>query len=309
MTGDGAVVAVAGQMDDIVRSTMYEAWLSGALGDAHSDTARKYGPDLFKATHLSWSEAETYQDDPSGDGAEIIEEKQQRFTEIAEEIERTDAVAYEYFRGQHWGQRATTALVNSVAVVVVCGYLLIAGLVILLSYALIRLVVPLAPAAGVLFLFDATRDMAVGSLKRVVGPLVMGPVYFLVALVLLRLDTSILDTEIPWPIKIAIIGVLAAIAWTLSRPATYGIGMAGYAAGFAWSFATGRARHTWRQSAQHTESERAAATTTRTRLPSQHVVFMPGITDRPIAAPALGPAPSGPRRPGAGGARAAGPRW
>lgn len=95
---------------------------------------------------------------------------------------------------------------------------------------------------------------------------------------------------IPWPIKIAIIGVLAWIAWRLSRPATYGLGMVGHAAGFAWSFAAGRARHTWHQPAQHAEREPVAATTTPTRTPSQHVVFMPGITDRPIATPVLGPA-------------------
>lgn len=107
---------------------------------------------------------------------------------------------------------------------------------------------------------------------------------------------------IPWPIKIAIIGVLAWIAWRLSRPATYGLGMVGHAAGFAWSFVAGRARHTLQQPAQHTERGPVAATTSPTRTPSQQVVFMPGITDRPLA-----PAAAVPPTPGAAAALPGGP--
>ncbi|EGD42824.1 putative serine/arginine repetitive matrix protein 2 [Nocardioidaceae bacterium Broad-1] len=282
---DPAVAAVAGQMDDIVQSTQYSAWLSGALGDADSETATKYGPDLFKATHLSWAEAETYQKDPSGDGAEVVKKKQKQFAQIAAEIERADPVAYEHLRGEHWTNRATAALVNAAAVVVVCGYLLIAGLVILLSYALIRLVVPFAPAAGVLFMIDRTREMAVGSLKRVIGPLVMGPVYFLVALILLRIDTSILASRMPWPLQIMIIGVLAWFAWRMTKPATYGIGLCGHGAGFAWSFAAGRTRRSWQDhQPQPTYSEPATASAAPAREAGRHVVFMPGVTDRPAAA-------------------------
>lgn len=283
---DPAAVAVAGQMDDIVRSTQYETWLSGALGDAHSRTAEKYGPDLFKATHLTWVEANTYQDDPTGEGKDLISEKQGAFTTIAEEIERSDPVAYDHLRGEHWAKRITVSLVNAAAVTVVCGYLLIAGLVILLAYALIRLVVPLMPAAGVLFMIEPTRDLAIGWLKRIVGPLVMGPVYFLVALILLRFDTSVLATAIPWPLKVAIIGVLAYFAWTLTKPATYGLGAIGHAAGFAWAFATGHTRRARHQPPPHPNASGAVASPAPpTPVASQRVVFMPGITDRPADAP------------------------
>ena len=279
---DPAAVAVAGQMDDIVRSTQYETWLSGALGDAHCRTAEKYGPDLFKATHLTWAEAKTYQDDPTREGKDLISEKQDAFTTITEEIERNDPVAYDHLRGEHWAKRITVSLVNAAAVVVVCGYLLIAGLVILLAYALIRLVVPLMPAAGVLFMIEPTRDLAIGWLKRIVGPLVMGPVYFLVALILLRFDTSVLATAIPWPLKVAIIGVLAYLAWTLTKPATYGLGAIGHGAGVAWAFAAGhsrRARHG--PPSPPGTSGAVVSPSSATPVASQRVVFMPGITDRP----------------------------
>jgi hypothetical protein len=157
---DPAVAAINGQMDEVVRSTQYRTWLTGALGDADSATAREYGPGLFRATHFTFDEYETYRSDPKGEGKAIVEEKQDAFKTIADQIDREDSVAYVYFKGEHWGQRATAGLINLVAVIVTCGYLLIAGLAILLAFVLIRLIVPLAPAAGILFIFDRTRDLA-----------------------------------------------------------------------------------------------------------------------------------------------------
>lgn len=237
---DPAVAAINGQMDEVVRSTQYRTWLTGALGDADSATAREYGPDLFRATHFTFDEYETYRSDPEGEGKAIVEEKQDAFKTIADQIDREDSVAYEYFKGEHWGQRATAGLVNLVAVIVTCGYLLIAGLAILLAFVLIRLIVPFAPAAGILFMFDRTRDLAVGWLHRVIGPLVMGPIYFVVALCLLRFFSAILTSaQVHYTLKLAICAVLTYIAWRFTRPAAYGVGHIWGAAGFAWGMATG----------------------------------------------------------------------
>ncbi|GGR60701.1 hypothetical protein GCM10010197_29690 [Nocardioides luteus] len=222
-----AVKAVDGQMDEVVRSTQYRTWLAGAFGDPDSATAKKYGPRVFRSTHFSWQEYDTYRKDPNGDGKKVLEAKQDAFKKHAEAIKKSDPVAYEFFKGEHWSQRATTALVNLVVVVVVCGFLLVAGLAILLSFALIRLIVPFAPAAGVLFMLDHTRDAAVAMLKRVVGPLVMGPIYFLVALLLLRLDSAILTSTMWFVLKLGLIAVLTVLAWRLTRPAAYGIPLPG----------------------------------------------------------------------------------
>ncbi|MGH3351483.1 MAG: hypothetical protein ACRDPS_12535 [Nocardioides sp.] len=222
-----AVKAVDGQMDEVVRSTQYRTWLSGAFGDPDSATAKKYGPRVFRSTHFSWQEYDTYREDPNGEGKQVLEAKQDAFKKHAEAVKKSDPVAYEYFKGEHWSQRATTALVNLAVVVVVCGFLLVAGLAILLSFALIRLIVPFAPAAGVLFMLDHTRDAAVAMLKRVVGPLVMGPIYFLVALLLLRLDSAILTSSMWFVLKLGLIAVLTVLAWRLTRPAAYGIPIPG----------------------------------------------------------------------------------
>ncbi|MFI5623791.1 Tox-REase-5 domain-containing protein [Nocardioides sp. NPDC051685] len=237
---DPAVAAVAGQMDDVVRATQYRSWVSGTFGDTESETAKAYGPDLFRATHFSFTEYDTYRDDPQGEGKKILDAKQEAFKKIAEQVEHEDPRAYEYLTGEHWNQRVTTSLINLIVVFATCGFLLAAGLAILLSFVLIRLLVPFAPAAGTLFMIDHTRDLAVSWLHRIVGPLVMGPVLFLTSLILLRIYSAILNEPTVWfVLQIAIITTLTLAATWAVKPAAYGIGDLRTAVATTWGLATG----------------------------------------------------------------------
>ncbi|MFE7223594.1 DNA/RNA non-specific endonuclease [Nocardioides sp. NPDC057577] len=222
---ESAVVAVDVQFDHIVRTTQYRTWATGVFGNPDSATAEEYGPKVFAATHFSWEEYETYRDDPDGAGAKIVEKKADDFKTYAEQIKEADALAYDYFKGGHWSQRVTTSLVNLAMILVTCGFLLLAALATLLAYALVRLIVPFSPALGVLFMIDRTRDTAIAMLKRVAGPLVMGPICFLVGLLLLRFFAAILATDTIWfVLKLGLIGVLTYVAWKLVRPQAYTIG-------------------------------------------------------------------------------------
>ncbi|MFE6644995.1 DNA/RNA non-specific endonuclease [Nocardioides sp. NPDC057772] len=222
---ESAVVAVDVQFDHIVRTTQYRTWVTGVFGNPDSATAKEYGPKVFAATHFSWKEYETYRDDPEGAGAKIVEQKADDFKTYAEQIKENDALAYDHFKGGHWSQRATTSLVNLAMILVTCGFLLLAALATLLAYALVRLLVPFSPALGVLFMIDRTRDAAVAMLKRVAGPLVMGPICFLVGLLLLRFFAAILTTDALWfVLKLGLIAVLTYVAWKLVRPQAYTVG-------------------------------------------------------------------------------------
>ncbi|MDR7313714.1 hypothetical protein J2S40_004772 [Nocardioides luteus] len=219
---ESAVVAVDVQFDQIVRTTQYRTWATGVFGNPDSATAGEYGPKVFAATHFSWEEYEAYRDDPEGAGAKIVEKKSDDFKRYAEQIKETDALAYDHFKGGHWSQRVTTSLVNFAMILVACGFLLLAALATLLAFALVRLVVPFSPALGVLFMIDRTRDAAVAMLKRIAGPLVMGPVCFFVGLLLLRFFAAILATDAIWfVLKLGLIGVLTYVAWKLVRPQAY----------------------------------------------------------------------------------------
>ncbi|MGH3974960.1 MAG: DNA/RNA non-specific endonuclease, partial [Pseudonocardiaceae bacterium] len=216
-SADQATGAVDSQMDSLIRDTQYRTWLGGVFGDPDSAIARQYGPRVFRSTHFSFAEYAAYRSDPNGEGKKILDAKRAAFKEHAEAIKQADPVAYEAFTGKNWTSRATSALVNLFVVAVPCIFLLLAGLFALMGFVLIRLVVPLAPAAGVIFMFDKTRDLAIGWLKRVTGPLLMGPVCFLVALVLLRFTSAIFEAERMWfVLKLGLIAVLTMIAFRLS---------------------------------------------------------------------------------------------
>lgn len=284
------------QMDQVVRSTQYRTWLTGTFGDPESGTAKTYGPRLFDATHFTWDEHAAYAKDPTGKGKKIVEAKAAAFKQIAEKVKSDDPRAYEYLQGGKWSQRIVAALLNGVMVLVVCGFLLVAGVSILLAYALIRLLVPFAPVAGVLFMVDHTRDLAVGMLKKVVGPLVMGPVCLLLGLVLLRFDTAVLAASTWFPVKLGVLGCLAVVAWMLARPDAYSLGLLRRGVGYGVGL-LGALRGAHREVHHQPAIRRLEAGPTATALPraggasTAGRAYMPGVDDRP----ALGfspPAPS-----------------
>jgi hypothetical protein len=213
-----ALEAVDQQMDQIVRSTQYRAWVTGVFGDPDSATAREYGGRVFEATHFSWAEYDKYVKDPKGDGKEIRESKQDDFTKIAEEIKDADPVAYESFTGNNWGQRLGVALLNGVIVVSIGWFLLAAGLCMLVGFVLIRLLVPISPALGIVYMIEPAREHALNLLKRAFGPIVMAPIYFLATLVLLGFDSVVLPAPVPFPLKLAIIVLASFFLWKLLRP-------------------------------------------------------------------------------------------
>lgn len=274
------------QMDQVVRSTQYRTWLTGTFGDPESGTAKTYGPRLFDATHFTWDEHAAYAKDPTGKGKKIVEAKAAAFKQIAEKVKSDDPRAYEYLQGGKWSQRIVAALLNGVMVLVVCGFLLVAGVSILLAYALIRLLVPFAPVAGVLFMVDHTRDLAVGMLKKVVGPLVMGPVCLLLGLVLLRFDTAILAASTWFPVKLGVLGCLAVVAWMLARPDAYSLGLLRRGVGYGVGL-LGALRREHREVHHEPVIRRLEAGPTATALPRAGGpsragrAYMPGVDDRP----------------------------
>lgn len=290
--------ALDARMDDVIRDTQYRTWLSGTFGDPDSKTAHTYGPRLFRATHFSWDEYDLYKKDPGGKGSDILKAKQADFKTVVEQIKDSDPAAYDYLRGGHWSQRVTIAIINLLVAVVTSAYLLLAGLAALLGFVLIRLIVPFTPAAGVLFMMDRTRDMAVGLLKRVVAPLVMGPICFLVALILLRFESEILRSPIWYLLKLALIGALAVVAWWLTRPAAYGVPIPGLhrVRPFLTALAT-----------RQGSADGVEAGLERRDVPPANrqsgagsgppTVFIPGYADRPLTAYSRSEAPALPAAP------------
>lgn len=210
-----AQAALDDMFDTINRDVFYNAWLEGAVGSSDSAVARAHGPDLFRASHLSWSEAETVKNDPDA-GQAIVQAKKELWVQTAAAVEREDAGAYQQLTGNNgrWDAAGTVAL----RVGVMMPFLAVAAVFIVVAYVVTRVFVPLAPAFGVLGLLYVAQDWVVGVLKQVGRFIVLGPAFFVAALANLLLDTAVLDSELVFGLQLVIVAAIPFVLFKLLRP-------------------------------------------------------------------------------------------
>ncbi|MDM7855799.1 hypothetical protein [Cellulomonas alba] len=210
-----AQAALDDMFDTINRDTCYNEWLDGTVGSSDSAIARTYGPDLFRASHLSWREAETVKDDPSA-GQAIIQAKKDLWVKTASSVERDDSGAYQQLTGNNgrWDAAATVVL----RVGVTMPFLAVAAVFIVIAYIATRVFVPLAPAFGVLGLLYVTQDWVIGVLKQVGRFVVLGPAFFVAALANLLLDTAVLDSHLAFGLQLVIVAAIPIVLFKLLRP-------------------------------------------------------------------------------------------
>lgn len=165
--------AVASQVETAV---YYRAWLAGTLGSADSMTARKYGPDLFRAHALTWREAAAVHSSPDA-GDAIIRAKQQLWKDTAAKIQASDPDAYEYLTGRRSETRVGYAVMAMVATFLALPFLLFSSLLLLGCYMIVRLAVMMFPAFATLGAFPTARGLVIG-LGRTVGAAVVNSIVF-----------------------------------------------------------------------------------------------------------------------------------
>jgi hypothetical protein len=165
--------AVASQVETAI---FYRAWLAGTLGSADSPTARKYGPDLFRAHALTWREAAAVQANPDA-GDAIIGAKQQLWKDTAAKIQASDPDAYEYLTGRRSETRVGYAVMAMTATFLALPFLLFSSLLLLGCYMIVRLAVMMFPAFATLGAFPTARGLVIG-LGRTVGAAVINSIVF-----------------------------------------------------------------------------------------------------------------------------------
>lgn len=218
VNADRASAALARQWDQVNRITSYRTWLEGTFGNADSATAKKYGPRAFKASHLSWSEYDTVMEDPEGDGKKILDRKAKEFEEVADDIKEADSYAYSYFTGNEWMHRAGMAALGIAGAVCSMFFITISTIGMAIGLVLIRVLVIFAPAMGVIFLLEPTREWALGLLSKVGKWVLLGPVLLFASLVVLRVNASIANSDAGLWEKLALTAVVSLAAWWLIRP-------------------------------------------------------------------------------------------
>jgi hypothetical protein len=161
---------------NVVDTILYKGWLAGTLGSADSKTARKYGPDLFKAQALTWSEARLLENDPEA-GKKLIEAKQNQWKDLADKIKDEDPNAYEYLTGQRSDTRVGYAFLSLIATFLALPFLLVSALLLLGCFMIVRLAVMMFPAFATLGAFPHGRGLVTG-LGRTVAAAVVNSIIF-----------------------------------------------------------------------------------------------------------------------------------
>ncbi|MFC5175627.1 hypothetical protein [Nocardioides taihuensis] len=207
--------AVASGVHDQI---LYRSWLAGTLGSADSETARKYGPELFRSQALTWREAAVLESDPE-EGQQIIEDKQDAWKSTAERIEDEDPEAYEYLTGRRSETRIGYAMLATVGTFLALPFLLLSALLLVGCYLIVRLGVMLFPAFATLGAFPASRGLVVG-LARTVGAAVINAIIFGVgAGVTVAVLGLLLDPQgAPAWLGLVLMPIFSLIMWVALRP-------------------------------------------------------------------------------------------
>lgn len=218
VNADRASAALAGQWDEVNRVTSYRTWLEGTFGDADSATAKKYGPRAFKASHLSWSEYDTVKEDPEGEGKKILDRKAKEYEEVADDVKEADSYAYSYFTGNEWMHRAGMSLLGVLGALCTMLFITVSTIGMAIGLIIIRVLVIFAPAMGVIFLLEPTREWALGLLSKVGKWVLLGPVLLFAGLVVLRVNSAIANSDGGLWEKLALTAIVSLVAWWLIRP-------------------------------------------------------------------------------------------
>lgn len=208
-------VKASGVLTDTV---LYQQWLRGTLGSADSETAKKYGPDLYKARALSWAEVQEIQKDPKKrDG--IYKRKGELWKSTAAKVKASDPDAYEYLAGRKSTERLGAALLALVSAAVVTPFDIMSALLILVAFLIIRLAVAFLPAIGTIGILRPAAGPLRSLLRTVVAAIIncvvfgCGSAIFLLAVRVITGTNSLAGWQ-----QILLIWLAGLILWLLLRP-------------------------------------------------------------------------------------------
>lgn len=157
-----------------VDRVLYDAWLRGQLGSSDSAAAKRWGPPLFRASAISWSE-DAAATTPEAT-KQLLEEKATQWKETADEIAEQDPATYAVLQGKAGGRMGTGAFALLGAVFVDL-FRLVADVFLLAGLVMLRLLVMFLPAAAVVGVF-APMSGVVKQMANIAGAAVINVVAF-----------------------------------------------------------------------------------------------------------------------------------
>lgn len=204
-------------LDSINRSVYYRAWLQGQLGDADGVAATKYGPQLFKATHLTWWEGRAVQVDPEGKGQEILDSKASAFERTVDAIESEDPDAFEHIKGKNV-QRTGTIISALLQAWLSLPFYIVAMAAVGVALVTLRVVVMILPMLALAGMMEPSRMWMLGVLQRYTRNIVIAPLAFAGALVNVTVVGALFRSSLPWAAKVFFAAVIMFVLWGLIKP-------------------------------------------------------------------------------------------
>ncbi len=158
----------------IVDRVLYDAWLRGQLGSSDSAAADRWGPVLFQASAVTWSESAAASTPEATN--QLNEDKVTQWKETADEIAEQDPATYAILQGKAGG-RMGTGLMALFGAVFVDLFRLVADVFLLAGLVMLRLLVMFLPAAAVIGVF-APLSGVVKQMANIGGAAVVNVVAF-----------------------------------------------------------------------------------------------------------------------------------
>lgn len=219
--------------DTAVDTLLYRNWLRGTLGSADSETAQKYGYALYQAKSLSWEDVAAIEDDPAQRQG-IIEAKKRDWMKVAEQIRFEDPEAYEYLRGTKGMERVGAGFVAILAAISYASFDIVASLLVLLGFLVIRWAVIAAPALGTIGLL---RPASAG-IRRLVNAVLAAMFNVVIfgtgaAIYLFAVNLIMSTPSLPGWLQVTLVLLCGVVGWILLRPHTRITQLSGSSSGSA----------------------------------------------------------------------------
>jgi hypothetical protein len=194
---------------------LYRMWLMGEFCDPDSTGAQKHGSALLQAQALSWQEAQQ----AKSDGEKVTDAKQKTFGDVAGNVKKDDPSAYECVAG-HGSASLEASILADVGVLLMAPFLLIGGLILIAAYLVVRFAVIFAPALLTAGAFFPLRGIVIAAGRVVAAAIINGILFTLAVLLVIRVDSAILDpsTALPAWLRLVLVGVVTVVMWYLTRP-------------------------------------------------------------------------------------------
>ncbi len=204
--------------DTVTETILYRNWLRGLLGSADSPTAQKYGPALYYAKSLTWEEAQKIANNPDARAA-LLNDKEQEWMQIAEQIKSEDPEAYSYLQGNHGMDRVGAGFIAVLSSLFFAMFDVTASILVLIGFLIFRWAVIAAPILGTIGIL---RPASAG-LRRLANAVIAAIFNIIIfgtgaAIYLYAVDLIMDTSTLPGWLQVTLMWLCGVVGWLLLRP-------------------------------------------------------------------------------------------